>query len=435
MDDLYKVKKYAGGKEITVSVPGSKSITNRALLLAAISAKRCLLKGVLFSDDTLAMLDCLKALGFKLLINEEKKEVTVFGLAGQIPVRKATINVRSAGTAARFLVVFLSLSGGEYIIEASKQMKKRPMAQAIEILRSLGVEIKCLGKEGFFPLKITSELGKQAVPSLISVDTNISSQFASAFLLTGAIMKTGLRLLLTGERSDGAYINLTLKMMADFGIETKKDGNRYDVSQTKEFGINEYQIEPDLSAACYFYALAPLLRVNVLVKNVFLNTLQGDLKFLFLLEKIGCNLEETKAGIWVRGRHLSKYPGMIIDMQDFSDQVLTYAAIAPFAFTETKITNVAHIRKQESDRLLAAWQELTRLGVTCHLIENESGILIKPLAEELEKNFLIETYEDHRMAMAFTLIGLKTGKITIKNPACSAKTFADYFAIIDELTR
>lgn len=440
MNDLYKVEKYVGNSDIIVRVPGSKSITNRALLLAALSAQRCLLKGVLFSDDTFAMLDCLLVLGFRLEINEAEKEVLVYGGGGKIPNNKAEINVRSAGTAARFLTVVLGVCGGEYVINSSGQMKKRPMAPVIEVLRSLGTRVECLEKEGYFPLKILSEFdGKDNSPiykdfPLISVDTNKSSQFASALLMAGTVVRPGLTIKLCGERTGGAYINLTLKIMAEFGIDVKKDDKTYTISHNNTFGLNEYLIEPDISAACYFYAMAPLLKSKVLVKNVFRDSLQGDLKFLYLLEKMGCKFYETEAGICLDGKDLDNYNGAIVDMQDFSDQVLTLAAIAPFAGSETKITNVAHIRYQESDRLLAAKTELQLLGVDCDLIENETGILIKPLGSEtLNNDFEIETYEDHRIAMAFTLIGLKTGRISIKNPGCSAKTFADYFTVIDKI--
>lgn len=440
MNDLYYVKKYVGKSDITVTVPGSKSITNRALLLAALSAKRCLLKGVLFSDDTLAMLACLNALGFSTEIDEVKKEVMIVGCGGKIPNKKAEINVRSAGTAARFLTVVLALSGGEYTINSSQQMKKRPMKPLITILREIGAGVDCLEAEGYFPLRIKGvsydELsGTDLKPLPVSVDTGISSQFASALLIGGLIYKPGLLIELCGSRKEGAYVAITLKMMAEFGIKIIKKDNIYAVSFNDSFGISEYQIEADMSGACYFYALAVLLNINVCVRNVFLNTIQGDIKFLYLLEKMGAKIRELEEGILVKGCEISKSNGVDADMQDFSDQVMTLAAIAPFARTETIIRNVGHIRHQESDRLIAVLTELRRIGVKCELIDDDTGIIIYPLENaDLEKNYEIETYEDHRIAMAFTLTGLKTGKIAIKNPACCGKTFAGFFDIIEAMS-
>jgi len=448
VNNLYQIKQYQGNKDIKVTVPGSKSITNRALLLAALSAKRCLLKGVLFSDDSLAMLDCLSKLGFDLHIDEEQKEVTITGCGGKIPNKKAHINVRSAGTAARFLTVVLALCDGEYTIDSSEQMKKRPMEPLISILRKLGANIECLEKEGHFPLRVSKFTSPKNLSFLsVTVDTELSSQFASALLIAGVAVKPGLFVTLSGSRTEGAYIRITLKMMEEFGINYKKvvktdnesqeithnNEKIYSVSYNDQFGISEYQIEPDVSSACYFYAMSLLLKTNVLVRNIFPGSIQGDMNFLYLLEKMGAKMSESAEGICLNGKETEHYYGVDVDMQNFSDQVMTLAALSVFAETKTIIRNVSHIRRQESDRLKATLTELKRIGVSCEFIENESGILIRPL-KSLVSDYDIETYEDHRMAMAFTLIGLKTGKIKIKNPDCCAKTFVDFFDIIDSLS-
>jgi len=380
--------------------------------------------------------DCLRVLGIGVEVDEGKKEVVVFGCGGEIPNRKAEINVRSAGTAARFLTVALAFCGGEYVINSSEQMKKRPMAPVIEVLRLLGVTVECLEEEGFFPFRVISERidVKDGFYPLVKVDTNVSSQFASALLIAGLLWKPGLRVELCGKRTEGSYIKITLAMLSEFGVDVKKEGNIYTIFHNNGFGLSEYVIEPDVSSACYFYAMAPLLKADVLVRGVFKDSKQGDIRFVRLLEELGCVLKETGEGIRLEGNEVAEYDGLSVDMQDFSDQVMTLAAIAPFARSETRIYNVAHIRKQESDRLLAVETELKRCGVECELIEGESGILIKPLdSDALRSEVEIETYEDHRMAMAFSLIGLKTGQVTIVNPACSAKTFVNYFDIIDKI--
>ena len=425
--EKYQVKKLAGRKEITVEVPGSKSITNRALLLAALSDQKCRLKGILFSDDSRAFLDCLQNLGFQVEIKEEEKEAVIQGMGGKIPNPKASVNVRSAGTAARFLTVMLALAGGEYEMQATPQMCKRPMEPLLSVLKEAGVEFTYRGEEGHFPF-----LMKSKTPAMkeVSIDTKISSQFASALLMSGILLPEGLKVVMSGDRVEGSYIKMTLAMMEQFGITVQKEKNWVIVPHKEQFGLEEYQVEPDVSGACYFYAMAPLLKTDVIVKNVHENSLQGDIKFLDALQKMGCMAEDTKEGILMKGSHLSGYQGLTISMKDFSDQTMTMAAIAPFADSPTLIQNIGHIRFQESDRISAIVTELNRMGIECVEVPEEDGIRILP-GEVLEAE--VETYEDHRMAMAFSLVGVKTGKITILNPGCCKKTFENYFDVLESV--
>ncbi|MDE7285445.1 MAG: 3-phosphoshikimate 1-carboxyvinyltransferase, partial [Lachnospiraceae bacterium] len=262
------------------------------------------------------------------------------------------------------------------------------------------------------------------------IDTGISSQFASALLMSGVLLENGLRLNLLGDRADGAYIRMTIAMMEQFGIPVNRKGNVCEVPHMESFGLEEYQIEPDLSGACYFYAMAPLLKTDVIVKNVHRNSLQGDIKFLEVLQDMGCGLVDQEEGMLVEGSNLTKYPGMDLSMKDFSDQTMTMASLAPFAEGPVLIRNIGHIRHQETDRINAVLTELQRMGIRCEEVPEYDGIRIFPgQVAECE----VDTYDDHRMAMAFTLIGLKTGKITIKNPACCKKTFENYFDLIEEL--
>lgn len=428
MTEKYLVKQIEENREICVEVPGSKSITNRALLLAAISNSRCVLKGVLFSDDSRAFLDCLQKLGFAVEIREEEKEVTIQGTGGKIPNKKASINVRSAGTAARFLTVMLALAGGVYEMGASEQMCKRPMQPLLSILQEAGVEFEFLGQEGYFPFVMKAENLKMKE---VTVDTKVSSQFASALLMSSVLLEDGLKVSLSGDRVEGSYIKMTLSMMEQFGIKVWKEKEQIIIPGQGQFGLPEYQIEPDVSAACYFYAMAPLLKTHVIVKNVHQNSMQGDIKFIHALEKMGCTVTETSAGITVSGKELEAYPGLTLSMKDFSDQTMTMAAIAPFAKTPTHIQNVGHIRFQESDRISAIVTELTKMGIVCREEPETEGIYIEP--GEI-KEAEVETYEDHRMAMAFSLIGVKTGKITILNPGCCKKTFENYFQVLESVT-
>ena len=427
--DVKWLSKFPEGREITVCVPGSKSITNRALLLAALSQGTCHLKGVLFSDDSRGFLDCLIKLGFKIKINEKEKEAMVEGTGGSIPDRKASINVRSAGTAARFLTVMLAMAGGDYELTASPQMCKRPMEPLLSLLRACGVAFEFRGEEGHFPFAMHSDGIHQKE---VRIDTKISSQFASALLMCAAMKEDGLTVILEGDRSEGAYIKMTLAMMKQFGIKVVREGRKCIVSGAS-FGVPVYEIEPDASGACYFYAMAPLLRTSVIVNGVHENSMQGDIAFLSVLSGMGCKVEDTEKGICVDGRLLSSYQGQTLSMKDFSDQTMTMAAIAPFAASETRICDIEHIRYQESDRMKAIITELNRMGIRCEEIPEEKGILIRPVSEDKIRKTEVETYEDHRMAMAFSLIGLKTGKIGIRNPGCCRKTFENYFELIEEL--
>lgn len=428
MEETYHVKKIESIKEIRVQVPGSKSITNRALLLAALSDKRCKLRGVLFSDDSRGFLDCLERLGFEIEVREQEQEVIIQGAGGRIPHGGGEIDVRSAGTAARFLTVMLAFAGGDYELTASPQMCRRAMQPLLELLAGAGAEITYRGMEGHFPFHMNSN---GLFIEKVSIDTGISSQFASALMMSGTILKNGLQVRLLGDRIEGSYIKLTFNMMRQFGIPIRREGDCYLVPPMKDFGLEEYLIEPDVSGACYFYALAPLLKTNVIVKHVHMMCLQGDIKFLEVLKDMGCDLKEEPEGVMVDGGSLDSYQGITLSMQDFSDQTMTMAALAPFAESPTLIKNIGHIRMQESDRLKAILTELKRMGISCEEVPDEEGIIIYPgKVRETE----VETYDDHRMAMAFTLIGLKVGGITIKNPGCCKKTFENYFQLIDDLT-
>lgn len=422
----YRVRPLTGSKPISVEVPGSKSITNRALMLAALGNTTCILQGVLFSDDSRAFLSCLEELGFAVQIEEELKKVTIAGMGGTIPNQNAVINVRSAGTAARFLTVMLAFAGGHYTLNSSEQMKKRPMEPLLTELRKAGVKITCLEKEGHFPFVIESE--KINIRE-ITIDTNISSQFASALLMAATLLPNGLVLHMSGGRSSGAYILMTLSMLEQFGIQVVRNGADCEIVSGQSYGLKEYRIEPDMSAACYFYAMAAILnrKVTVLGTHEALS-MQGDKKFLGILRELGCEVQDLPEGVTVTG--VEHYPGICIDMKDFSDQALTMAVVAAFADTATRIEHIGHIRMQESDRIQAIITELNRMGVECREIPESDGVEIIPAPIRSAE---IETYEDHRVAMAFTLAGLRAEGIVIKNPLCCGKTFENYFDVIDNL--
>ncbi len=427
--DKYTVRPLKDNNSFTVEVPGSKSITNRALLLAAMSRRTCRLNGVLFSDDSRAFLSCLEDLGFDLDTDENNKRVTIKGTGGVIPNRKASVNVGSAGTAARFLTVFLAFSGGTYSLDASEQMRKRPMEPLISDLRKVGVSINCTKEEGHFPFVLSSE---RIHISEMTSNTDISSQFASALIMSAPLLNNGLTIKLSGSRTNGSYINITLKMMSQFGFKYSRTGDTISVMPGMGSDPESYEIEPDMSAACYFYAIAPICSRIIKVQGVHPDSMQGDCQFISILEKLGCKTKDEEDGLIVMPPPSGSYPGINVDMKDFSDQTMTMAVTAAYATSPTEIKNVGHIRFQESDRLHAIITELNRLGCKCSPTDNDTGIFIEPGPLHGAD---IETYEDHRMAMAFSLAGLKTPGVTILNPLCCRKTFEDFFDVLDSITK
>ncbi len=409
---------------LKVSVPGSKSITNRALLLATLADGKSVLKGVLFSDDSRHFLKCIQELGFETQVDESNCIVEVTGHGGRVPKLEAYPYVGSAGTAARFLSAYLGVSEGIYHMDASEQMRKRPMAPLLESLKDLGCEITFEGREGYFPFTLQGHgFGRNA----ISVDIEHSSQFLSALLIASSLAKEDMHIHVMGTHGM-AYIEMTIQMMAQFGVHVQKmqDGS-FCIPAGQKYRAGEYQIEPDMSAACYFYGMAPLLGVPVQVANITYDSLQGDVAFLEVLEKMGCIVKEDIDGLVVYPPEQRDFHGVDIDMSGFSDQAITIAAMAPFADAPTTIRGIGHIRFQECDRMSAIITELGKMGIRCE--GDESAITIYP---GCPRPSLVETYDDHRVAMGFSLIGLRAQDIVINNPGCCKKTFENYFECLEE---
>lgn len=414
-------------ENVTVIVPGSKSITNRALLLATLAKGKSILRGALFSDDSRHFLKCIQELGFETKVDEENKMIEVTGLGGAVPKPEASIYVGSAGTAARFLSAYLGVSKGIYHLDASQQMRHRPMAPLLSCLQELGCDVVYEEKDGFFPFTLK---GNGFEKNQVCVDIGNSSQFLSALLIAANLSAEDMKIQLTGSHGM-AYIRMTEKMMEQFGVYTEHpEENSYLVRKGQQYQALDYQIEPDVSAACYFYGMAPLLGIDVTVKHVHFDSLQGDVQFIRILEQMGCQVEETTMGIRVRGPKDGVYEGVTVDMSACSDQAITLAALAPFAQSPTKITGIGHIRYQESDRIHAIVTELGKMGITCE--EGEDYIKIYPGQVNASE---VETYDDHRMAMGFSLVGLRADGIVIRDPGCCRKTFENYFEVLEEVIK
>lgn len=434
--EQFHLKPFPNNPKICVRVPGSKSMTNRALLLAALADGTSQLEGVLFSDDSRVFMKALQAVGFDVKIEEEKEKVQIRGCGGEVPEKSGRVYVGSAGTAARFLTAMLALSGGTYEMTSSEQMKKRPMRPLLEALEQLGVIFEYKEEPYAFPFVIRGR--KPVVCHKVLLNIDESSQFLSALLLCGVMVKEGFTVELTGKRDAKAYVEISMKMMSDFGCKMRQSSeNEYELLSGQVYQARKYQIEPDVSAACYFYAMAAIHGGSAVVKNVDFTNSQGDIRFLKALEKMGCRLSETKDGLLLEAPEHGKLNGITINMSNFSDQTMTLAAVAIFAEGETVIEGVGHIRGQESDRIHGIVTELNRMGITCE--EREDGLSIYPNPEVLneyeegKRTVTFQTYEDHRMAMAFAVIGTKIPGITIDNPLCCRKTFENYFEVLTNL--
>lgn len=421
----HKIKRSGPCPAIMAAVPGSKSITNRALLLATLADGTSTLRGALFSEDSRYFLSCIEELGFETQVDEKNQIICVTGKGGRVPKEEASIYVGSAGTAARFLTAFLGLNGGKYHLDSSDQMKKRPMDSLLHSLEELGARVTFEGEEGHFPFVIQGAC--DASGQQVTVDVNRSSQFLSALLISAC--RTGKTMKIQVEGDHGmAYVDMTVRMMEQFGISVRKEGGRiYCIDAKAGYHALDYRIEPDVSAACYFYAMSPILGVEVTVEGVKKDSMQGDLHFLNLLEKMGCTLQEKEEGITLLSPADGHYKGIVADMSTCSDQAITMAATAVFADSPTTITGIGHIRFQESNRLQAIVNELTRLGIRCE--STKDSVTIYPGAL---RPAVIETYEDHRMAMGFSLIGLRAEGIIIDNPLCCKKTFENYFEVLEQ---
>ena len=393
-------------KSALVSVPGSKSITARALLISALAEGMSVLYGAGLSDDCLTFIGCLKSLGIG--VDVSGTTVTVQGCGGKLPKDSGEVYVGSAGTAARFITALLALSKGQFIVRSSQQMERRPIGDLITALQSAGARFEFLKNEGCFPFKVW---GNPAPSGEICVNIQKSSQFLSALLIAAVCAKGALRIKTTGSHGM-AYVHMTADMMWSFGADVQEEhvegGNLYTVKGA--YSARKYDIEPDISAACYFYAINRILGTDIRVKGVMPRSMQSDSKFIELM----------------RGG----FDGGEVDMSAFSDQALTMAAIAPYFSKPTHICGIEHIRGQECDRIAAIICNLSAMGIECR--EEGSGVVIFPGTPRPAE---LQTFGDHRVAMSFAITGLRAEGIVIKDAEVCAKTFREYFTVLDDLIR
>ena len=411
----------------TVRVPGSKSITNRALLLAALAQGTSRLEGALFSDDTRYMSAALNELGVPVRADESAQTYEIDGRGGTFPVTEAELFLGNAGTATRFLTAALCLGAGNYVITGVPRMSARPLGDLLGALRSLGAQINACNEA------VPLEINARGLPGgVATLRGDASSQFLSALLLIAPKTQNGMEISIDGPLYSQPYVTMTLAMLNEWGAQASHDNcGHFHIPGAQNYNAQTYVIEPDASSASYFFAAAALTGGRVRVKNLGKNALQGDVHFVDVLQQMGCGVRKANKYVEVRGPLDGILRGVSVDMNAISDTVMTLAAIAPFASGPTQITNIGHIRGKETDRIAALVKELARLGVKTD--EAPDGLTIYP-AKNL-KPAQIRTYDDHRMAMSFAITGLKSPGIEIRDPGCVAKTFPNYWETLEKLCR
>lgn len=412
----------------SVRVPGSKSITNRALILAAVTADSgsyCELRGALRSEDTEVMVGGLRALGFTVIADWPAASLRLSNERdGVIPATNADLFVANSGTTMRFLTALVALGNGRYRLDGVPRMRERPIADLLDALRQLGVNASSENGDGCSPVVVEA---KGLIGGRVRIKGDISSQFLSGLLMAAPAAAGPVDIEVDGPLVSLPYVAMTVEMMRRWRltVEVSDDARRFRVPGRQCNRLYDYDIEPDASAAGYFWAAAAITAGEVRVEGLTTKSLQGDMRFVDVLEDMGCHIVRGETGVTLRGGPLR---GIEVDMNDISDTAMTLGAVACFAEGPTTIRNIGHVRHKETDRLSALAAELRRIGASVDEFADGLTITPRPLhgAE-------IETYGDHRMAMSLALIGLKVPGIVIKNPGCVAKTYPSYFDDLEKL--
>ncbi len=414
----------------TMRPPGSKSITNRALVCAALAEGTSTLRGALDSEDTRVMIEGLRALEIKVEVRDAGETLVVEGCGGKPPAKSADIFVENSGTTIRFLTALVTLGEGNFSLDGIARMRERPIGDLAAALEQLGAKVTCLGE--------TSQGERQCPPVQIKanglaggvarIHGNISSQYLSGLLMAAPCARKAVEIEVEGTLVSVPYVAMTQAVMRSFGVETKaaEDFSSIEVPSHGKYRACDYAIEPDASAASYFWAAAAVTGGKVTVTGLNRDSLQGDVGFVDCLEKMGCEVRYEVDSVTVTG---GKLCGIDVDMNAISDTVQTLSVVALFAEGTTEIRNVPHIRHKETDRIAAVATELRKLGAK--VVEHADGLEITPGAFTPAT---IDTYNDHRMAMSFAIAGLVHKGVVINDPGCTAKTYPRFFEDLQEIT-
>lgn len=422
MTDLVEIHPVSRPIQGSIRPPGSKSLTNRALVVAALADGVTSLTGVLNSRDTEVMIDSLRKLGIAVDQSQADCTATVTGHRGKVPASSAELWLENSGTSIRFLTAVCALGHGRFRLDGNTRMRERPIGDLLDSLRQFGISVQ-------------SDLGTKCPPVTVdgvglrggvtTINAGVSSQFLSAMLMVAPCADSPVEIRLAGPMVSEPYVEMTLAVMNQFGVTVDRTVPATFRIAPQRYLARTYDIEPDASAASYFFAAAAVTGGEVTVEGLTKTALQGDVHFVQALERMGCHVTWGERSITVRGQALT---GIDIDMNAISDTAQTLACVAPFASGPTRIRNVAHMRHKETDRVSAVVTELTRLGVKVD--EHPDGMTIYPGTIQPGT---VATYDDHRMAMSFSLLGLRVPGISIADPGCTAKTYPNYFADLERL--
>ncbi len=406
--------------DATVRVPGSKSITNRALVAAAMAEGESTMTGALVADDTEAMVAAVEAIGADVARSGDTW--TVNGVGGSMAPGEVRIDARQAGTVARFLPAVVAAAGGVAFIDADPQMRRRPMGPLLDALRTLGATVRERGEPGHLPAVIRGPL----TSATAALPGDVSSQFLSGLLLAGPLLPDGLVIALSTPLVSRPYAVMTAAVLRAFGARADIGIDQCSV-QPGGYRATDFQVEPDASAASYFFAAAAITGGRVLVEGLGRESVQGDVGFADLLGQMGASVSMGADRIEVRGGVLH---GVDVDLSHISDTVPTFAAVAAFADSPSRVRGVGFVRSKESDRIGAVVEELQRCGVDAS--EEPDGFIVRPGPV---RPAIVDPHDDHRLAMAFALLGLRVPGIEIAHPECVAKTFPRYFDVLESLRR
>jgi len=404
-----------------VTLPGSKSYTNRALPIAALADGVSAIHGALESDDTRYMVDALQTLGIAVQPDWEASTIRVGGQGGRLVAERAELFLGNSGTSMRFLTALATLAYGEVCLDGTERMRERPLAPLIDGLSELGVDIRSESANGCPPVIVRSA----GLPGgTIRMRGDVSSQYFSAVAMVLPYADAPLEIRVDGELVSKPYIDMTAEAMSAFGVELHHNNyRRIWVEHGQRYRARDYVVEPDASAASYFFALAAVTGGSITVEHLPPTSRQGDLAFVDALEQMGCRVERSSGDVTVTGpAHLN---GIEIDMNAISDTVQTLAAIAPFASSRVAIRNVRHIRDKETDRIAAVATELRRMAVDVDQLDD--GLVIRPSTPQAAT---IQTYDDHRMAMSFAIAATQVPGTTIVDPGCVAKTVPGFWKLL-----
>ena len=421
LPDALEILPFAKPVNAVVVPPGSKSYTNRVLPLAALATGQSVLEGALFSDDTKYMAQALRQLGVQVLEDEAQHRFNVFGTGGDLQASSQPLFIGNSGTSARFLAPLVALGSSQYVIDGIQAMRLRPLQPLIEALNQLGGQVS--SATGCPPIRVDA---RGIRGGSVTIRGDLSSQYLSGLLMSAPYFERGLELIVDGELVSKPYLEVTGQAMQAFGVEMQNFNFERFVVRPSRYQPTTYHVEPDASAASYLFAAAAITGGRVTVPGLGTNSLQGDLGFVRVLEQMGCIVRMTATETEVIGTATLR--GLEVDMSQISDTAQTLAAVAVFADRPTRVTGIGFIRKKETDRVAAVVTELQRLGINA--VEEEDGFIIYP---GTIKPARVETYDDHRMAMSFALIGLKQAGVTILDPKCTSKTFPNYWDVLESM--